>query len=545
MKKTIFLLNLVVIITISCNRQTNPGVNNISLPGNYNYGIPGRSRDEIIDLIEGQTYYLDANSGNDSSEICSSSSPCKTLSRVQKLVKPGDGVFLRNGSYGSFEEIGVNSRSKWTVYINESGHTPEFSRIYIHNYKTTNSNLIFYGIKVQVDPVDPASSGKTGADDPYYPQSTMDTYAKTVNPLDIQFSNNIEIYNCSFSGTHKNLTPIGFSGYNINHFLLEGCEISKVRQAVSYWGKSSEGNTSEITLRGNHFHGITRSCITEGSYGMTKRVIIGNYAHDSNCNYGTEAEGGDPWSPRAGDLYHGSAIGIRNGDIVIKNNIWHNGWKTAGIEFIVDGLYDGTTVFSDILIENNLLYDIGVTMTVIVDKLGSNVLLRNNTIAGWERTDTTNGSRKYSTVLWLRDVATGNGSGLALYNNIFIGPVILGKNWQGNVIEDNNIFWAYFVDDSGNILLKNGEKGNKSRIITCDSTSSDYFTNKFFQDTGMRFDRSHGQTLNFRLETQSNGVNLGNPDNQPNDSLGSISEGFILSDGEKRNSEHHSAGAYE
>ena len=50
----------------------------------------------------------------------------------------------------------------------------------------------------------------------------------------------------------------------------------------------------------------------------------------------------------------------------------------------------------------------------------------------------------------------------------------------------------------------------------------------------------------YHLAPDSPGINFGDPNNQPSDSLGSLGEdGFIRDDGPARDASHHSAGAYE
>jgi type II secretory pathway pseudopilin PulG len=75
----------------------------------------------------GITYYVDANSGNDSNNGTAETAPLKTIDKAAEKVVPGDTVLVKNGTYN--EPYGVNMRksgtaSAWISFKAYPGHKP-------------------------------------------------------------------------------------------------------------------------------------------------------------------------------------------------------------------------------------------------------------------------------------------------------------------------------------------------------------------------------------------------------------------------------------
>jgi hypothetical protein len=138
-------------------------------------------------------------------------------------------------------------------------------------------------------------------------------------------------------GTNKHLTTNGVRIDNSNFITVEHSEIKETGAPV--WMQDA----SDIRISHNHIHEMTGSAmrVLEGN---SKIVLEGNNVHGSTWKLYED------YTPRAdGQTYHGNAVSIRSGSLIIRNNIFHNGWNSSGIM-----TYTGAGSFSDILIENNL-----------------------------------------------------------------------------------------------------------------------------------------------------------------------------------------------
>jgi hypothetical protein len=220
------------------------------------------------------------------------------------------------------------------------------------------------------------------------------------------------------------------------------------------------------------------------------------------------------------DASHASAISIRSGDLKVRGNIMHDGWTSSCMMFYNDDM-GNTYVYNNLTIENNVMYDVTNGYYIFrINKLGTNVTVRNNTIF-----------EPLKTAFIVHSLAPGyDGSGLKVYNNLFAGATT-GVPATSTV--KNNIFSKY------NNSYTVAPATNKM------SGSPTVFMNGYFTDTPL-ITKNHGQTLDFSLASGSPAIGFGNPAYQPPTGLGSLgTDGFIRPDGVTRDATHHSAGAYE
>ncbi|MGD8834691.1 MAG: right-handed parallel beta-helix repeat-containing protein [Desulfobacteraceae bacterium] len=505
-------------------------------------------RDELINLQPTADYlYVDPVNGNDSNDGTSTDYPLQSIAQAQSIIAGAANgnyiVVLKSGFYGAFtDEAG---KSDWVLYINDTGATPVFSRISIRPLTTTDAYVKFYGIKIQPEWVGP------GEVDPQYDDSSTGSYDKTSSAVFLRNVNYVEFYNCHLVGTNKHLSPYGVRIDNSNSITVEHSEIKKVSDPV--WMQDS----SEIRISYNHIHEMTSSAL---------RVLKGNskIVLEGNNVYGSTWELYEDYTPRAdGQTYHGSAVSIRSGSLVIRNNIFHNGWNSSGIM-----TYSGSGSFSDILIENNLLYDIFNAYLLRLYAIEENIVIRNNTFIGHYR-DTSHACYRYWSGVAFHEFADGyDASGTYFYDNVIVSISNISEDQLPLLNENNNITWSLFNGDwvysDGSSLYDEEDnviKTSASKIVINDGTFVDYFESGFFNGI-MDFTERHGKTLDFRLAATSEGINFGaNLDlsgqipagswiqsqvTPLTDSLGDLdADGFIQNNGVPRDATHHSAGCYE
>jgi hypothetical protein len=201
--------------------------------------------------------------------------------------------------------------------------------------------------------------------------------------------------------------------------------------------------------------------------------------------------------------------------------------------------------YSHVLIENNVLYDINNTYPLRIYRMGEDVIVRNNLLAGRYRykdgtTEHTNDGRYYyESAMALHSIAEGHeASDLTVSGNAFVGILSL----PSGVDEHHNIIWSYHR--SGEWTC---EAGEGSTVATCayGSSPADFFESGFFAEE-VDFSPKHDKLLDFTPAPTSPVINAGDADFQPPDSLGSMgTDGFIRDDGAPRDADHHSVGPYE
>jgi len=274
--------------------------------------------------------------------------------------------------------------------------------------------------------------------------------------------------------------------------------------------------------------------------------------------------------------YHGgSAISVRALNVTIRNNIIHDFKVGQGIKFYGEGFG-----YTGMVVENNLIYDHvkGGSFAYI----GGSFILRNNTFIGYLGNDglgTGDLPQRYVSPAGVRFFEGYDGTGSEFYNNIFVGGFSFPDPDDPTVNKynaDNNIFWSR-SNATGSWV--NSGKGNNSFIAVWKTYDPDVFhgypnffeyvgfngttdeydyatdgIQPFFVNPGYRtnrykpgeLDRDAGKSWDYHLADGSPGINFGNPNNQPPNSLGTIGpDGFIRNDGQPRDASHHSVGCYE
>lgn len=486
----------------------------------------------VVSSADASTYYLDDDAANDSG-VGSQIDPWKTLSKAQSVAISGDTIILSTGDYGTYLEANPSTRTSYVTYQAASGATVHFDNIFILNTSTIKDTFLrFVGINIQPDSVDPCATAQTGCNDPMYASSGSDTYAKTENAVVITYANHVVISGSAIEGQNKYLTLYAISLSDSQEITIEDCDIKTATRAMTFLG-ISDG----ISIKNSHIHGIVASAVTEGSDRITGVLIEGNNIHDSYYsileNYCPKV---DPQN-----IYHGSGIVIRQGDITIRNNIIHDGFPSAGIMCYEDLSAYGSH-YDNVTIENNLIYDIRTSYAIRVYHLGDNFLVRNNTIIGTFGDG--GGTTYFNTALAVHTLDDDVGSPMiTLDNNVFLGAVY---TLEANVTQNNNYFYSWrngaawqcspLVDGSTVLTCKDynfASPATLNSLFTCGSYCN--FTTA-----------NHGETIDYSLSSGSPLTNFGSVALQTTDSLGTIGvDGFIRTNGVARSAALHSAGAYE
>ncbi len=485
------------------------------------------------EISQAATYYLDANSGNDSS-AGTITEPWKTLAKAQSVVVSGDMVLLQAGDYGSYAEANHIARTSYITYQAAAEATVHLDNIYISNSVGTDAYLSFVGMNIKPDWVDPCTTGQVGCEDPQYPDSTQSTYSKTAHAVTVVYANHVKIINCSIEGQSKHLTDYGVSIAFSQDVTVDNCSITKVQRGVNMMNDSTG-----VNVLNNHIFDIGASAIVQGTAGCTNALIEGNHAHNSRYLVT------DDYAPRAvGADYHGSFVALRDGNVTVRNNVFHDGGRSSGMMTYTDG----SDHFDNVIIENNLLYDIRNPYVLRFYLMGDDCIVRNNTFISMYRGGN-DGRYKYETALAVHSFDTDGSPHLTLSNNIFIGAAFIPED--SRLSQNNNIFYSWYdsgTADSGWECNPN----NGSVVFTClygDHPTTE-LTTPFNCGSSCSFlfplDDWDGVTMDYTLAVGSQAINLGNVGLQTTDSLGSIgADGFLVTNGSTRTGTNHSAGAYE
>jgi hypothetical protein len=457
----------------------------------------------ISTYVTGNTFYLDPINGSDAAPGDGSSEhPWATIAKSQASCPAGSLVYLRSGNYGAMDDDAYGAtRTNWTVYMNELGSTPVITSLVCTGGSDYNLRLIFYGVKFAPAWVDPGASAP---------------YNKTATPVYLYHANYFRFYNCEIVGTNKYLTVDSFYLSYTNYIFVERCRIHLTAEGPTYL------YSSNLTFRYCYIYDLCASGIKDGTAGSSYITIEGN--HIRNLGYSTSDQYGSDAA------YHGSIIAMNNGTYTIRNNFLHWGGGTNPICFYTGG----SPVYSDVLIENNVIYNATATVAIDMDNVAG-VIFRNNTIIGRKRDPVETGDYRYNLSLYISGFASGyDGSGLHIYNNIFVG--LCGSGVSTTLVDKdyNIVYQGSFLDTAHSI------------VASVDKTAT-YFESNFFNGTLTLRDPATDSILDLTLKAGSDGINFGLASYQPSDSLGGFDENyeFLNPTGKARSASAHDAGAYQ
>ncbi len=495
------------------------------------------------------TYYVDAGQGNDGNPG-TSQQPWKTMDKAQSTVGAGDTVRIRSGSYGSLAFTSSSPRgASWEApitYVAEAGQTPTFSRISISGVARA-WYLVFDGLTVSTGLVQDttaislkdASAVKVvrchivGSYVPYkyaglpghgvlFLSETSDHYNDvTVDQCEITgftkgialagnagsnivFSNNT-IYNMSGSGillnaagTRENKTIV-VSG---NHIYDQNPSV--IRQDV-FGQKSGDFQINEVVTQAQTGATATVVSQTADSIRIIPRSLTG-FQTGSGKTITGQSSGKTLTAPTQVQYVegeHGSGLEIRTRNLIVRNNIIHDYGNTRGIR-CYPGHYDGqngspTGGYSNMLFENNLIYDTRNSNAVEFPESGQNFVFRNNTVVGQHRGQT--GPYYYEGAMSLSTMSGVDGSSVVIANNILIG--ITGTPPAQAVVKGNVMYslggwqtgWKSANDFPDNIIVKTDSGSSRPNYF--EGSGNFFVGGALFDQHSYTFpNTTHGKNLN-------------------------------------------------
>ena len=165
---------------------------------------------------------------------------------------------------------------------------------------------------------------------------------------------------------------------------------------------------------------------------------------------------------------HGSCIAIGTSNVIVKNNTLHNCGRSAGIMLYSDV---GMTRSSNMIFENNLLYDIINANPILFNLVGDNFTFNDNTIIGRYRYVGGDDYKYYVSASFSGDFNPS----LEVHNNIFIGVFSVDTSLFSTFDEENNIYW----------IVKNGT--NWPQTFGTNSIVARYIDTNYFEGSGNFF----------------------------------------------------------
>lgn len=459
----------------------------------------------LIPTIAHALYYIDTVNGNDNNNG-SINAPWATLEKARDTIISPSTVVVNSGEYNAYTENNKNERTGYLSFVAAPGAAPIIDGMNISN----SAYIEFNGFSI-------------------YSTSKKDL-------ITISNTNNLKLANCKISSDRWSRN----SSNLVTAMLISGSTNVEISNSKFFEiGRGVQiASSSNVTLNNNF---IT----VKGGSGIQYLPGNTNVVIDSNHIRG-EAYTPYPEDPLAFNSPHQSAISLRTGNITIKNNIIHGLGTSSGIMTYEPDAAGNTLSYDNILIENNSIYDIS-NIVLRFYNAGENISIRNNLLYSRIRQGECNGRTNdarymYETALAVHNLAeTSDGSGISLFNNIFIGAVFVPTT----IREGNNIFWSL----SSGGWLSSSPKGSSKIIVSsylgCGKAPILFEDGTFFKE---KIDMFFPEILNvdFLLLENSLANNFGEILLQPKNMLGSIgADGFIKGDGpEKRSGDLNNAGPY-
>lgn len=486
-------------------------------------------------------YYVRSSGGSDSNDGLSYEAAFLTLSHAISVAVSGDTVYLE-GSFDEYQETLTANRNNWISYIS---YNPESPAIINGLYVTGD-----YNAYLRFDNIDFACNN-----DANITFSNIPVH----NIWEAVDANYIEVRNCEI---HEYLDEyfhmdkaVRFTGDNV---LFYKCHVHASQSGI--WGIGDN-----YTIAQCYIHN-TAGGPPITLYG-TNWIAEDNNLNDSNWDaehlcaihtgvvydYGVNGDNETYDGLTVGCAYvrdftetdlnpHCSGIAVWNGSGIIRRNIIHDCGNTSGLR-----LYPNyVSYFSDILIENNLIYDThNQIYPITLEDCGNNIVFRNNTVVGSLRDPsgiTFARNLMYGGVAFA--IASGyDGTGIYFYNNVVAGHT---SGWVSQINTKNNILWS----------ITGYPSSLEDNVIVCDpaalaaafATEIAYFDTNFFNgitDYSVDFAFGHKQVKDFTLDASSPALSYGSTSYQPATSLGSLSSNYILVNGAVRSLSNHDAGCYE
>ena len=376
-------------------------------------------------------YYVSSTSGSDTNDG-SVTSPWKTIQKAADIVKPGDTVCVRGGTYN--EKVTMKTSGTMNAYITFINYEGESPIINGENQEVSNDDLENALILIQ---------GKS--------------YIKVIgfNVKNYVSTNEYAPAGIRVTGTSKNVEIRNCKIYKIKTTYSESSE-SRNAYGIAVHGTNGESSLDGLVIDSCEVYdcilGESESVVLNGN--VTNFTVSNNKIHD-NDNIGIDFIGYENTSSK--NDY------VRNG-VCSGNEVWNisSGSNKKYEDKSADGIYvDGGT---SIIIEKNKVWntDIGIEIaSEHKNRATDDVIVLNNLVYN---------SNTYGICMGGFTTSKGNATNIKIYNNTVYNSNInmnIQKNCQfdSNIIK-NNIFYegtTYSGDDS-NIVNSNNITSNPKFI---------------------------------------------------------------------------------
>lgn len=332
--------------------------------------------------------------------------------------------------------------------------------------------------------------------------------------------------------------PYSFDGVDATYctnLTIDGCRIYNVFRGVTF------DNCAGTTVRGSYITPQAGTAIQVLGNNTTTVIERNHIEGQSFVAYPTDID--------AFLNPHQSVISIRSSGVTIRQNFCHGLGTSSGIMCYDPDVSGGQDPYTNIVIENNVVYDVKNNTVVRIYKLGTGFVVRNNLFAGNLRTGscgdgaTSDRRYRYETAFRIESLGTGisDASGLALHNNIMVGIT----DCPLTVTESNNWCWSWSVGTTFYSASPSGASTvNVSTFGGCGTAPTTAEDTTFFKV-------AHNYTFpaqtieDWTLAAGSVGIDFGNSSNQPSNSLGTVIDGYVQNNGIARSVSANDVGPYQ
>ncbi|HEY9094047.1 MAG TPA: right-handed parallel beta-helix repeat-containing protein, partial [Candidatus Cryosericum sp.] len=393
-------------------------------------------------------------------------------------VSPGDTVYLLDGSYGSWSTSKSGSAGSVITFAAVNQYGPKFTWVGV-----SHSYLSISGIDVNHPPANP----------PTYGETAMRLHGGSASAL----LTNITVSGCKIHGPTVGTGPCtaDLQLKWVRNVLIEDCEV--YNGGPYNWESGSSAiqldECEYVTVRGCHIYNFLCGGIRTGSgHNYTFEY---NRIHDQRY-----------------DLLpgiHGSGISIHSQATTIRGNVVYDCGNTNSIRFYQQ--WAGDDGYHDMLVENNVFFETGTARIpynppMFID-LGANCVFRNNTF-------------QKGVQMYLAKNATG--SGLSIYNNLFMGGFGL-DNYGALATQTAEQAFSRWrnVSEGGNIFRNLHAAGNGfqvNRTSFSETSTSLVLTSGASWAVGTMFASATGE-YPYQLAEGSPAIGLANPNHAPSTDL--------------------------
>ena len=358
-------------------------------------------------------FYVDPAGGSDDADGDSVSDPWKTIAYAMAHADNGSVVYLLDGDYGDLTIDGpVSSRTSWndTLTVTPYADAAAFDRLYVTNMP--DAYVRFQGLTIHV------------------PDGSGGPYAFMVDD-----SSHIMIDDCTIDGdfTEDVAANLTQHGLDINgdtsttsYIIVTDCNIVEARYPVYVRGAVRDG----VSITGCTIHVASASFVSVNTDGGHGTITL-----EGNVLFGRTEISND----------HGSGFSCRSNKLTIRNNVITGFGGSGGIRFYTDV----PTIYSDMTIENNLIFGVPVSTYLYCRQMGSDVVIRNNTcVPTWKSEPASDSLYRYLGGSSFALATGGPYSDIVMRGNVLLGINTFVGTFQSVVDEDYNLYWTLKDDSS-------------------------------------------------------------------------------------------------